>query len=137
MTKAELIDAIAEKLLLKKKDVVPVVEEVFASIEGALSRGEKCTFVGFGVFEVKERAAREGRNPQDPTKVVKIPAKKVPVFRPGKDLKEKVLAIKGKKKAAVRAAFFLLFSDAQPPAQSGHAVPAVRKVQKQCSNSSP
>lgn len=98
MTKAELIDAIAEKLLLKKKDVVPVVEEVFASIEGALSRGEKCTFVGFGVFEVKERAAREGRNPQDPTKVVKIPAKKVPVFRPGKDLKEKVLAIKGKKK---------------------------------------
>ena len=97
MTKAELIDAIAEKLLLKKKDVVPVVEEVFASIEGALSRGEKCTFVGFGVFEVKERAAREGRNPQDPTKVVKIPAKKVPVFRPGKDLKEKVLAVKGKK----------------------------------------
>ena len=92
MTKAELIDAIAEKLLLKKKDVVPVVEEVFASIEGALARGEKCTFVGFGVFEVKERAAREGRNPQDPTK-------KVPVFRPGKDLKEKVLAIKGKKKA--------------------------------------
>ena len=99
MTKAELIDAIAEKLLLKKKDVVPVVEEVFASIEGALARGEKCTFVGFGVFEGKERAAREGRNPQDPTKVVKIPAKKVPVFRPGKDLKEKVLAIKGKKKA--------------------------------------
>ena len=99
MTKAELIDAIAEKLLLKKKDVVPVVEEVFASIEGALARGEKCTFVGFGVFEVKERAAREGRNPKDPTKLVKIPAKKVPVFRPGKDLKEKVLAIKGKKKA--------------------------------------
>ena len=100
MTKAELIDSIAEKLLLKKKDVTPVVEEVFAQIEGALAKGEKCTFVGFGVFEVKERAAREGRNPQDPTKVVKIPAKKVPVFRPGKDLKERVLAIKGKKKAA-------------------------------------
>ncbi len=101
MTKAELIDSIAEKLVLKKKDVTPVVEEVFAAIEGALAKGEKCTFVGFGVFEVKDRAAREGRNPQDPTKVVKIPAKKVPVFRPGKDLKEKVLAIKGgsKKKA--------------------------------------
>jgi len=98
VTKAELIDQIAEKLLEKKKDVAPIVEEVFASIEGALARGEKCTFVGFGVFEVKERAAREGRNPQDPSKVVKIPAKKVPVFRPGKDLKEKVLAIKGKKK---------------------------------------
>nr|WP_315098549.1 HU family DNA-binding protein [uncultured Fretibacterium sp.] len=99
MTKAELIDQIAEKLLVKKKDVAPIVEEVFASIEGALAKGEKCTFVGFGVFEVKERAAREGRNPQDPSKVVKIPAKKVPVFRPGKDLKEKVLAVKGKKKA--------------------------------------
>ena len=99
MTKAELIDQIAEKLLLKKKDVTLVVEEVFTSIEGALSKGEKCTFVGFGVFEVKERAAREGRNPQDPSKVVKIPAKKVPVFRPGKDLKEKVLAVKPKKKA--------------------------------------
>jgi DNA-binding protein HU-beta len=46
---------------------------------------------------VKDRAAREGRNPQDPTKVVKIPAKKVPVFRPGKDLKQKVLAVKKKK----------------------------------------
>ena len=99
MTKAELIDQIAEKLLVKKKVVTPIVEEVFASIEGALAKGEKCTFVGFGVFEVKERAAREGRNPQDPSKVVKIPAKKVPVFRPGKDLKEKVLAVKGKKKA--------------------------------------
>ena len=95
----KLIDQIAEKLLVKKKDVAPIVEEVFASIEGALAKGEKCTFVGFGVFEVKERAAREGRNPQDPSKVVKIPAKKVPVFRPGKDLKEKVLAVKGKKKA--------------------------------------
>jgi len=94
VTKAELIDGIAEKLDMKKKDITPVVEEVFSSIEGALSKGEKCTFVGFGVFEVKDRAAREGRNPQDPTKIVKIPAKKVPVFRPGKDLKEKVLKVK-------------------------------------------
>ena len=92
MTKAELIDAVTERLEMKKKDVAPVVDEVFASIEEALSRGEKCTFVGFGVFEVRDRAAREGRNPQDPSKVVHIPAKKVPVFRPGKDLKERVLA---------------------------------------------
>ena len=99
LTKAELIDGISEKLSVKKKDITPIVEEIFSSIEGALARGEKCTFVGFGVFEVKDRAAREGRNPQDPTKVVKIPAKKVPVFRPGKDLKEKVLVVKsGKKK---------------------------------------
>jgi len=98
MTKADLIGGIAEKLKVSKKIVALVVEEFFNFIEGALAKGEKCTFVGFGVFEVKDRAAREGRNPQDPTKVVKIPAKKVPVFRPGKNLKEKVLGVKKKKK---------------------------------------
>ena len=91
MTKAELIDAITAKLAMRKKDVAPVVDEVFSQIQGALAKGDKCTFVGFGVFEVRERAAREGRNPQDPSKVVLIPAKKVPVFRPGKDLKDSVV----------------------------------------------
>ena len=91
MTKAELIDAITEKLEMRKKEVAPVVDAVFSEIQGALAKGDKCTFVGFGVFEVRERGAREGRNPQDPTKVVLIPAKKVPVFRPGKDLKESVV----------------------------------------------
>ena len=91
MTKAELIDSIVTKLQARKKDVAPVVDEVFAEIQGALAKGDKCTFVGFGVFEVRERAAREGRNPQDPSKVVLIPAKKVPVFRPGKDLKDSVV----------------------------------------------
>lgn len=94
MTKAELIDAITNKLDMRKKDVAPVVDAVFSEIQSALASGDKCTFVGFGVFEVRERAAREGRNPQDPSKVVLIPAKKVPVFRPGKDLKEKVLDAK-------------------------------------------
>ena len=94
MTKAELIDSIVNRLDMRKKDVAPVVDAVFAEIQGALAKGDKCTFVGFGVFEVRERAAREGRNPQDPSKVVLIPAKKVPVFRPGKELKEKVLDAK-------------------------------------------
>jgi DNA-binding protein HU-beta len=98
MTKAELVEIISEKLKEPKKTVTPIVEEVFDSIEGALAKGEKCTFVGFGVFEVKDRAAREGRNPQDPSKIVKIPAKKVPAFRPGKRLKEKVLGAKKAKK---------------------------------------
>ena len=96
MTKVDLVNGIAEKLKLPKKTVTLVVGEVFGSIEKALVKGEKCTFVGFGVFEVKDRAAREGRNPQNPTQVVKIPAKKVPVFRPGKDLKEKVRTTKKK-----------------------------------------
>ena len=94
MTKAELIDAITAKLEMRKKDVGPVVDEVFAEIQAAPSKGDKCTFVGFGVFEVRERAAREGRNPQDPTKKVLIPAKNVPVFRPGKDLKDAVVDVK-------------------------------------------
>jgi DNA-binding protein HU-beta len=98
MTKADLVEIISEKLKEPKKSVMSIVEEVFNSIEGALAKGEKCTFVGFGVFEVKDRAAREGRNPQDPTKIVKIPAKKVPTFRAGKDLKEKVLGAKKAKK---------------------------------------
>jgi DNA-binding protein HU-beta len=98
LTKAELIETISEKLHGYKKDITPIVEAIFAAITSALEKGEKCTFVGFGVFEVKDRAAREGRNPQDPSKVVKIPAKKVPVFRPGKDLKEKVMAAKIAKK---------------------------------------
>ena len=98
MTKADLINSVAEKLKESKKSVTPIVEEVFNSVGGALAKGEKCTFIGFGVFEVKDRAAREGRNPQDPKKIVKIPAKKVPVFRPGKNLKEKVLAVKKIKK---------------------------------------
>ena len=90
MTKTGLIDAIAEKLGMRKKNVEAVVNAVFAEIQNALSNGEKCKFVGFGVFEVRKRAAREGRNPQDPSKVIKIPAKKVPFFKPGKELKEKV-----------------------------------------------
>jgi DNA-binding protein HU-beta len=94
MTKAELVDAISEKLKEPKKNITPIVEAVFDSIAKNLAKGEKCTFVGFGVFEVKDRAAREGRNPQNPSKIVKIPAKKVPIFRPGKALKEKVAAAK-------------------------------------------
>ena len=98
MTKAELVDGIAEKIQEPRKNVTPIVEAVFSSIVKSLSKGEKCAFVGFGVFEVRDRAARTGRNPQDPSKTVKIPARKVPVFRAGKSLKEKVLAAKKTKK---------------------------------------
>ena len=94
MTKADLVEVVSEKLREPRKDVTVVVEEVFNAIGNALAKGEKCTFVDFGVFEAKDRAAREGRNPQDPTKIVKIPAKRVPVFRPGKALREKVMTKK-------------------------------------------
>ena len=91
MTRTEFVAAIAEKLHMNKKDVANVVEEAFLLIGNSLAKGEKCSFVGFGTFEVRHRAARQGRNPRDPGKTVKIPGKNVPVFRPGKQLKDKVL----------------------------------------------
>jgi DNA-binding protein HU-beta len=90
VTKAELITEVAKATGLNKKESGAAVGAVFEAIEAALEKGEKIQLVGFGTFEVRERAAREGRNPQDPKKVIKIPAKKIPVFRPGKALKDKV-----------------------------------------------
>jgi DNA-binding protein HU-beta len=90
MNKAEAIKKIATELKMDKKDVGLVVKEFLNSISKTLADGEKCVFMGFGVFEVKQRAARECCNPQDPSKVIRIPAKKVPAFRAGKDLKEAV-----------------------------------------------
>lgn len=98
MTKADFVNAISEKLGLKKADIANVLDETFTLIGDTLADGEKCTFVGFGVFEPKERAAREGRNPQNPTEVIKIPARRVATFKPGKELKEKVANAKKKKK---------------------------------------
>ena len=90
MTKVELVNAVAENANVTKKVAADAVSAVFAAIEGALAAGDKVQLVGFGSFEVRERAARTGRNPQDPSKTIQIPAKKVPVFRPGKGLKDKV-----------------------------------------------
>ena len=90
MTKKELIDTIAEKLSMTKKSVARVVDEVVTQIQDALANGEKCVLVGFGKFEVVDRAAREGINPSNPSEKIHIPAKKVPVFRAGKELKDSV-----------------------------------------------
>jgi DNA-binding protein HU-beta len=60
------------------------------AITAALAKGEKVQLVGFGTFEVRKRAPRKGRNPQDPSKVINIPGKTVPAFRPGKALKDRV-----------------------------------------------
>ena len=90
MTKVELINAVAENANVTKKVAGDAVTAVFVAIESALAAGDKVQLVGFGSFEVRARAARMGRNPQDPSKTIQIPAKKVPVFRPGKILKDKV-----------------------------------------------
>ncbi|NLY88609.1 MAG: HU family DNA-binding protein [Firmicutes bacterium] len=89
MTKAELIEQVAEKTNLTKKDSGKAVDAVLATMTEALARGEKIQLVGFGSFEVRERGARTGRNPQTGAAIT-IAARKVPVFKPGKALKDAV-----------------------------------------------
>ncbi len=88
MNKSELVASIAEKSNLTKKDAELALNSFIASVEEALEKGEKVQLVGFGTFEVRQRKAREGRNPRNPEEVIKIPASKAPVFRAGKALKE-------------------------------------------------
>ena len=90
MTKTEFAAAVAEKAGLSKKDAAGAVDAVLELIGDTLAKGDKVTFIGFGTFEVRERAEREARNPQDRTKTIHVPAKKVPAFKAGKELKAKV-----------------------------------------------
>ena len=89
MTKAELINAVAQKTELSKKDSEKAVVAVIDAISETLAAGEKVALVGFGTFEVKERAAREGINPRT-KETIHIPASKAPKFKAMKSLKEKV-----------------------------------------------
>lgn len=90
MTKTEFAAALAEKAGLSKKDAVSAVDAALELVAETLAKGDKVTFIGFGSFEVRERAEREARNPQDPTKTVHVPARKVPAFKAGKELKAKI-----------------------------------------------
>ena len=89
MNKAELVAAVAEKAGLSKKDSEKAVNAAFDAITGALVAGEKVQLVGFGAFEVKERGARVGRNPQTKEEIT-IPASRVASFKVGKALKDAV-----------------------------------------------
>lgn len=89
MNKAELIAAVAEKADLSKKDTDKVVSAVFDTIVDTLSKGEKVQIVGFGIFDVKERGARIGRNPKT-REEIEIAPSRVPFFKVGKLMKEKV-----------------------------------------------
>ena len=87
MNKTELINAVAQKTELPKKDAAKAVDAVFGTIQETLAEGEKVQLIGFGNFEVRDRAARKGRNPQTGAEI-QIPASKVPAFKPGKALKD-------------------------------------------------
>lgn len=89
MNKAELINAVAEKTGLSKKDSEKALNATFDTITASLEAGEKVQLVGFGVFDVKERGERIGRNPKTKEEI-KISASRVPGFKAGKALKDAV-----------------------------------------------
>jgi len=89
VNKSELVDLVAEKAGMSKKDSEKAVKAVLDGITEGLVKGDKVQLVGFGTFEVRNRKEREGRNPATGEKI-KIEALKVPAFKPGKALKDKV-----------------------------------------------
>ncbi|KNY27316.1 HU family DNA-binding protein [Pseudobacteroides cellulosolvens] len=89
MNKSDLITSIAEKSNMSKKDAEKALNAFIESVEEALKSGDKVQLVGFGSFEVRERAERKGRNPQTKEEIT-IPATKAPVFKVGKALKDEV-----------------------------------------------
>ena len=91
MNKTELVAAIAEKTELTKKEAEKALKAFTDVIAEELAKGEKIQLVGFGTFEVSERAAREGRNPMT-GETIQIAASKTPKFKPGKALKDQINA---------------------------------------------
>ena len=89
MNKTELIAAVAEKTDLSKKDADAAVSAVLGAITDALKAGDRIQLVGFGTFEVRNRAAKQGRNPRT-GETMTVPASKVPAFKAGKALKDAV-----------------------------------------------
>ena len=90
MTKAELVDAIAQATGLSKAKAESALKACTGAIEGALKRGDAVSLIGFGTFSVVQRAARTGRNPREPGKVLYIPASKAVKFKAGSKLKQAV-----------------------------------------------
>jgi DNA-binding protein HU-beta len=87
MNKTELVEAMAKEANLSKKDAEAALSAFTKTVETSLKKGDKVTLVGFGTFEVRERAARTGRNPQT-GKEIKIKASKTPAFKAGKSFKD-------------------------------------------------
>jgi integration host factor subunit beta len=87
MTKAELVEKVAESTQLTKKHAELIVNTVFDSIVESLKEGEKIELRGFGSFRIRQRGPRTGRNPKTGAKVA-VPSKRIPYFKPGKELKE-------------------------------------------------
>ena len=89
MNKTELVRAVSTQAELTQKDAAKAVDAIFETISNTLAQNEKIQLIGFGTFEVRERAARKGRNPQTGEEI-EIAAANVPAFKPGKELKEAI-----------------------------------------------
>ena len=89
MNKEQLVERVADKTGATKKDAMDILNTALDMVAGSLKKGEKVTLVGFGTFLVRKRKARDGRNPQTAAKI-RIPAKRVPAFTAGKELKTTV-----------------------------------------------
>lgn len=89
MTKAQLIDAIAKKAKISKKAAGAAIDTFVESVTAALKKGDKVTLVGFGTFLAAKRKARTAKNPQT-GEMIKVPAKRVPKFKAGRELKSAV-----------------------------------------------
>jgi len=89
LSKENIVAEVADKAGISKKDAVKAVNAFLEAMTENLAKGEKITFIGFGAFEVKERAARVGHNPRT-GEAIEIPASKLPSFKPGKALKDAV-----------------------------------------------
>jgi DNA-binding protein HU-beta len=89
MNKTELVKAVSTQAELTQKDAAKVIDALLETISNTLAKEEKIQLIGFGTFEVRERSARKGRNPQTGEEI-DIAASKVPAFKPGKELKEAV-----------------------------------------------
>ena len=124
MTKAELVEEVARAAELNKRDAEVIVETVFGSIIGALHKGEKVELRGFGSFRTRERGPRRGRNPKT-GEPVDVPAKRVPYFKPGKELKEYFTESPAAADGAAAAP-----ASAEPPAApvGGNAAPATSQA---------
>jgi integration host factor subunit beta len=115
MTKADLIEEVSRVVEMTRKEAEVIVEAIFDSIVKALRSGDKIEIRGFGSFRTRQRQPRVGRNPKTGTRV-EVPAKKIPYFKPSKELKD---VVNGMRKTG----------DAHLPEQSGPTEPATEPVE--------
>jgi integration host factor subunit beta len=118
MTKAELIEDVSQAIEMSRKDSEIVVETIFESIVRSLRSGDKIEIRGFGSFRTRQREARIGRNPKTGARV-EVPPKKIPYFKPSKELKDLV------NNNSVAAAPSAASADSAPPASGATPAPGV------------